>query len=139
MKQLLFLQKQIPSLRGGICFLFFMLVLIPLHAQEKQDLQFGNLFQDHMVLQRTKPINIWGSALPGRKVRVSMNGNDVSAKTNSQGQWQVALPPLKEKGPYTISVVSGTDRRDLKDVLVGDVWIASGQSNMEWLSEKHQF
>jgi len=132
MKHLLFLKRQIPYLREGICFLFLMLVVIPLHAQNKQDLQLVNLFQDHMVLQRATPISFWGFGVPGKEVSVHMGGNEVSGKTNSRGQWKIVLPALEEKGPYIISILSGNERIELKDVLVGDVWIASGQSNMEW-------
>jgi len=94
------------------------------------DVRLHGLFSDHMVLQRGRPIPVWGWADPGEKVTVEFRGwkRSVVAK---QGQWKITLPVQQAGGPDTL-VVRGKNRLELHDVLVGEVWIASGQSNMEW-------
>lgn len=131
MKKSLFLKKQVVSFSQIFWFLIIV-IFQPLHAQEQSSLQLGNVFQDHMVLQRNKPINIWGKAEPGNKVTVSMNGEKLSTRAGDNGSWSIELPALAKKGPYTVIIVSNEEVEELIDVLIGDVWIASGQSNMEW-------
>jgi sialate O-acetylesterase len=88
------------------------------------------LFQDHMVLQRGIADPIWGWAAPGTKVTVTMLGKTVTATANAQGAWQTKIGPFTAGGPYTLTV-EGAQKITLQDVLVGDVWLCSGQSNME--------
>lgn len=89
------------------------------------------LFSDHMVLQRDTPIHIWGTAAEGETVHVSFQGEEKDTVANSFGRWEFYLKPAKAGGPYSLTVV-GKNAITLQDVLVGDVWIASGQSNMEF-------
>jgi sialate O-acetylesterase len=77
------------------------------------------------------PIHIWGSADPGESVRVSMHGAQVQTTTDALGHWSVYLPTEKAGGPYTLTV-QGNNTITLSDILVGDVWFASGQSNMQF-------
>ena len=84
----------------------------------------------HMVLQREKPIHIWGWANPGEKVSVALQGTSRDGTADSLGDWSVFLPPQPAGGPYRITVTS-SNTIVLDDVLIGDVWFASGQSNME--------
>ena len=84
----------------------------------------------HMVLQRDKPIHIWGWSDPGEKVAVALRGNSRSAAGDSLGNWSVFLPPEAAGGPYQLTVTAA-NQIVLDDVLIGDVWFASGQSNME--------
>jgi sialate O-acetylesterase len=84
----------------------------------------------HMVLQRDRPIHIWGWSNPGEKVSVVFHGTTRDIAANSLGNWSVFLPPESAGGPYQLTVTSGNTIM-LDDVLVGDVWLASGQSNME--------
>ncbi|MFO7305528.1 MAG: sialate O-acetylesterase [Gammaproteobacteria bacterium] len=93
---------------------------------------FHELFQDHAVLQRDRPIPVWGRAAPGEQVRVSIDGTEVVTHADANGAWKVELPALPAGGPYTLtaSTASGTTQV-VSDVLVGDVWLCSGQSNME--------
>jgi sialate O-acetylesterase len=88
------------------------------------------IFSSHMVLQRGMPIHIWGWSAPGEKVSVSMHGATRDTAGDKLGSWSVYLPPEAAGGPYQLTV-TGSNRLVLDDVLVGDVWFASGQSNME--------
>ncbi len=88
------------------------------------------LFTDHMVLQRDAPIPVWGWTQPGQQVTVRLNGQEATAAAGSDGKWMVHLGPFAAGGPYTLDI-SGPESIALHDVLVGDVWICSGQSNME--------
>lgn len=89
------------------------------------------LFSDHMVLQRGKPIPIWGWDKPDKIVKITLNGKSVYAATDTTGTFRIALPPMKEGGPYSLQV-DGSTSKTIDDVYVGEVWICSGQSNMEW-------
>jgi sialate O-acetylesterase len=88
------------------------------------------LFSDHMVLQQGIKVPVWGTASDGEEVTVKLGGQTKTA-TAKDGKWQVTLEPLKPGQPQTLSI-SGQNRVEIKDVLVGEVWIASGQSNMQW-------
>jgi sialate O-acetylesterase len=92
--------------------------------------RLNGVFQDHMVIQRDKPVRVYGSADPGEAVKVSFNGASGATKTGTDGKWQVELPAAKAGGPFELSV-AGQNTITLKDVLVGDVWMATGQSNIE--------
>ena len=85
-----------------------------------------------MVLQQEKPVHIWGWAEPGEQVEVSFAGQTKKTKADKSGKWLVALGPLKaNKTPATMSI-TGKNTIKLDDLLVGEVWVCSGQSNMEW-------
>ena len=88
------------------------------------------LFTDHMVFQRGIKAPVWGWTQPGKKVTVSMDGKSAAATAGPDGKWMAALGPFSAGGPYTLTV-SGPEKARVADVLVGDVWICSGQSNME--------
>jgi len=88
------------------------------------------LLSSHMVLQRERPIHIWGWSDPGEEVTVEIHGVSRAAVGDSMGAWSVYLPPESAGGPYRLTV-SAKNEIVLEDVLIGDVWFASGQSNME--------
>jgi len=90
------------------------------------------LFADGAVLQRGQPIPVWGWASPGAKIAVSLDGHAASATADAQGQWQARLPAHAAGGPYVLQVQGDGATLQVADVLVGDVWLASGQSNMEF-------
>ena len=92
------------------------------------------LFTDGAVLQRGVPVPVWGTADEGEKVTVKFQGQEVSA-TAKDGKWMVKLAELKPGGPFVLAI-EGKNKVDVADVLVGDVWVCSGQSNMEWTLEK---
>lgn len=93
---------------------------------------FGN-YGDHMVLQRQKPLKISGQADPGTKVTVefSIPGLKGSAVADNQRHWQVTLPAQEAGGPYTVKISDGKSTIQFQDVLIGEVWLCTGQSNME--------
>ncbi|MCW1914606.1 hypothetical protein OJ996_13545 [Luteolibacter sp. GHJ8] len=89
------------------------------------------LFTDHMVLQRDQQDSVWGWTQPGAKITVTLAGKSADAVAGADGKWKVTLPALPAGGPHTMTV-SGPQSVTLNDILIGDVWICSGQSNMEW-------
>lgn len=94
------------------------------------DVSLSSVFGDSMVLQRDQPIPVWGESAPEDSVTVSLNGATAKTKADLQGVWTTKLPAMKAGGPYELTVQGEGDSLVLKDVLVGDVWICSGQSNM---------
>ena len=89
-------------------------------------------FSDHMVLQRGGPVPIWGSDKPGQAVTILIDGKArATAVANDKGDWSASIPQFDGVGPYVVTV-QGSTKLELKDVLVGEVWLCSGQSNMEW-------
>src|SRR5271157_323570 len=88
------------------------------------------LLADHMVVQRDLPVHVWGNAAPGEAVAVTFRGETRSAVADHYGRWSVYLPPAAAGGPFELTVKAG-NTITLRDVLAGDVWVASGQSNME--------
>jgi sialate O-acetylesterase len=110
-------------------------------AAAQAEVKPSALFSDHMVLQSGTLVPIWGTATPGEKVAVTMNGQSRSATADAQGKWTVGLYNLKVGGPYEMTI-AGDQAGDapivVKDVLVGEVWLGSGQSNMTFtVSKEH--
>ena len=95
------------------------------------ELSLPHFFSDHMILQREKPAAIWGKASPKTEVKVTFKGKTVVATSDEQGAWRVQIETgaADAKGSI-VSIRSGTEKVDIQDVLVGEVWLASGQSNM---------
>jgi sialate O-acetylesterase len=113
------------AMRSGISFFIVYCFSLAVSAQVK----LPRLVRDSMVLQRDIPVKIWGWAAPGEKVTVKFNSKSYKTKTGTDGKWSVTLSPLKAGGPYTMDI-SGSNKLSLKDILIGDVWFCSGQSNM---------
>jgi sialate O-acetylesterase len=90
-----------------------------------------NLFSDHAVLQRDMPVPVWGWADPGEPVAVVLGEQTKTTTAGQDGKWSVAFDPLPAGGPHRL-VVEGKNRVQVNDVLIGEVWICSGQSNMQW-------
>ena len=95
------------------------------------DVKLPNVFGDHMVLQQGQKNKVWGLADAGEDVTVSIDAQSHKAKAGANGEWHVMLDPLKVGGPYALTVKGKNDVK-FEDVLVGEVWICSGQSNMQW-------
>jgi sialate O-acetylesterase len=96
------------------------------------DVKLPALIGDHMLLQRDAPVRIFGKATPGESVSVAFRGQNVSTRTDTLGRWEVWLQPMKP-GPAASMTVRGDNTLTVSDVLVGDVWVGSGQSNMVFL------
>jgi sialate O-acetylesterase len=110
-------------------FRFFLCLLaatFPLHGE----VSLPKLFSSHMILQRDMPIHVWGSASPGEAITVSFHDLTNTTVTDTTGRWSLYLPPQPAGGPYTLTV-SGANSLQLDDILLGDLWFAAGQSNME--------
>lgn len=91
----------------------------------------SSIFFDHAVLQRGAPIHVWGHAMPGAKVSVSLAGNSASAVADARGRWSADLPAMAEGGPYVLEAKAGWRlRARARDILIGDVFLCAGQSNM---------
>ncbi|PPU78636.1 MULTISPECIES: sialate O-acetylesterase [Xanthomonas] len=90
------------------------------------------LFGDGAVLQRDQPMPVWGWSTPKASITVSFDGKRATTQADAQGAWRLSLPAHTAGGPYVLSVQGDGGELQVRDVLVGDVWLASGQSNMEW-------
>ena len=88
------------------------------------------LFADHAVLQRDRPIPVWGHAEPGATVTISLGSASATTQASAAGEWSASLPPMPAGGPYVLTARVGSDEVTANDVLVGDVFLCAGQSNM---------
>ena len=95
------------------------------------DVKLPHVIGSNMVLQRDIPVPIWGWADADEKITVMLGEHKVSTKADAKGNWQVKFPAMSAGGPHQMTV-SGKNTIELTNVLVGEVWICSGQSNMEW-------
>ena len=112
----------------------FLLVLIVAHcsflAKPASHIKVGKIFSDNMVLQREMDCRVWGTADAGGKVTVSLRDQKKTAIADKEGKWRVTLSPMKVGKPADL-IIAGADTLTFSNVLVGEVWLASGQSNME--------
>jgi len=100
------------------------------------DLWLPSVFSDHLVLQRDLPIPIWGTATPGAQVTASLAGKSAVAKAGEDGTWKLDFPKMDAGGPFRLEISAGALTRSFTDVLVGEVWLCSGQSNMDFTLAK---
>lgn len=113
--------------------LFFVFAPLFLTSNSTADeLELASVFGDNMVLQRDAPITIWGWAEPNQAVTVSIKDGSANANAGEDGSWHAVLPEIAVGDPFEVKVSSGESSIVLKNVLAGEVWICSGQSNMEW-------
>ena len=114
-----------------------LLALLPAAAASAQ-ISLPRLISDHMVVQRDLPVHVWGTAMPGEQVTVSFRGETGSTTAGNLGRWSLYLKPGVAGGPFEMivtgppSATPASQKIVIEDVLVGDVWVASGQSNMEF-------
>lgn len=111
--------------------LAFVAVVAAACGSVRADVTLPSIFTSHLVLQRDQADPIWGKADPGEEVTVTIGKQKHSTKAGADGLWKVTLEPLPAGGPHEI-VVQGKNKIVLEDILVGEVWLCSGQSNMEW-------
>ncbi len=90
------------------------------------------LFSDHAVLQRQKPLPVWGSAQPNEALTVRLAGQIQKTTADTEGVWRVTFTPFEAGGPFKLTVEAASDTVSVKDILFGEVWLCSGQSNMEF-------
>lgn len=118
-------------------YLLVLIVLIapvPLFAQ----VVLPRLIRDSMILQRDQKVNLWGWASPGEKMTVNFNGKKYRLKADEAGNWKMQIPATKAGGPYTIDIIA-SNKIIIKNILFGDVWFCSGQSNMVHQIELHKY
>jgi len=111
-----------------LALLFLITSVLPLHAEVK----LPAIFADHMVLQRQMPIVVWGWAAPGEQLTVEFGVAKASATADASGSWKVEMPPMDASAEGRPLTVKGSNTLTVNDVLIGEVWLCSGQSNMEW-------
>ncbi len=105
------------------------LLLLLLCMCASAEVKLPRVFSDHMVLQQGRDIPVWGSAAPGEKIAVTLGANERDTVAGADGHWTVRLPAMNAGGPFTMKV-KGNTTLQFKDVMIGEVWLASGQSNM---------
>lgn len=96
-----------------------------------QELAVPRFFSNHMVLQRDQPVRLWGWAAPGEEIRLAIDAFEITARADKQGKWECLYPSHPAGGPFEITIKGGGEI-SISDVYFGDVWVAGGQSNMEW-------
>ena len=106
-------------------FCFFFVIVQTVTAQVK----LPRLIRDSMILQRDSKINIWGWASKNEKIKIKFNGKNFKTTANTDGKWLLQLPPMKAGGPYTMNI-DASNHLVINNILIGDVWLCSGQSNM---------
>lgn len=112
----------------SFCVIFFLLLT---HFLCSAEVRLPKIFSSHAVLQRDMPIPVWGWAEKGEKITVIFNQRQQKVTADKNGKWRVIFPAMPAGGAYTLSV-KGANQITLTDIWIGEVWICSGQSNMEW-------
>jgi sialate O-acetylesterase len=116
----------------GLRVLAILVVALFFHSQGlKAEVKLPHIFSDNMVLQRNQQVKIWGWADPGESLIVTFNGQQLESTANTSGEWIVLLDPMGHGGPFELAVKGKNTIISRKNILIGDVWICSGQSNME--------
>lgn len=118
----------IVRIKKCISLFFFFAITIASFSQ----LKLPQIIRDSMILQRDARIKIWGWATTGEKVTIRFNEKKYNTTAGADGKWMTWLPAMKAGGPYTIDITASKTTISLKDILIGDVWLVSGQSNMEY-------
>ncbi len=109
-----------------------LLLVLALPFVARAELKLPGIISDHMVLQQKQASRIWGWDAPGTKVTVSFAGQTKSSQANKEGRWEVKLDPVNANAVPQVLAVAGSTKREIQDVLVGEVWMCSGQSNMQF-------
>jgi len=117
--------------------IFFIVTLFVTAENLRADVSLPAVFTDHMILQRGKPVQMWGTADPKEKVKVTLKGKTTKTTANKNGRWKVTFPAQKMCSQSFSLIVEGKNKIILNDILIGDVWVASGQSNMAWYWQNH--
>jgi sialate O-acetylesterase len=110
--------------------LTIVLIVLGLAGSARAELRLGSVFSDHMVIQQGRPTRLWGWAEAGRAVTIEIAGQKIDCKADARGRWSGEIAALQAGGPHTLIVSAGAQRTKVEDVLVGELWLCSGQSNM---------
>ena len=124
-----YFRKRIARAMAG---LFAAALLLAAAPEARADVALPDVLSDSLVLQRGVRVPVWGTASPGEAVAVSFAGRTKSTTAGADGRWRVWLDPLRANATPAVLTVSGRNRIELKDVLVGEVWLVAGQSNMQF-------
>ncbi len=117
-------------MKKAILFLWLSIFSLPLLSAQ---LKVSKLFSNNAVLQRGIEVPVWGTANPEDTVYLDFNGKPAQAKTDKEGKWKIVLPKMKAGGPFKMTISTTIEKISFKNILIGDVWLCSGQSNMEWI------
>lgn len=98
----------------------------------KPEISLPSLIGDHMVIQRDMPAPVWGKTVPKARVTVKIGEHTARTRADADGRWQVEVGPLDAGGPYEMTIGVRRSKAVVSDILAGDVWVCSGQSNMQW-------
>lgn len=124
--------KYCKTAKNGLLFILFLIMIN--ESGYAQKLRTPHFFSDNMVLQRDTTVSIWGWGARGRDMGLTADWlkDTLKMKTTGDARWFISLPTGKAGGPHTITIFSGNDTLQLKNILLGDVWLCSGQSNMQY-------
>ena len=111
---------------------FFWTILLVCSVMTNAKVTLPQLFQSGMVMQRNQPIPIWGKADAGEAITVTLNKKKVTTTADANGCWRVDMPQMKAGGPYELAI----NQLTIENVLIGDVWLLSGQSNIDVTIER---
>ncbi|MEX6689298.1 sialate O-acetylesterase [Danxiaibacter flavus] len=123
------------TISSGCCFLLCLFTLTISNNVNAQPVQLPHFFSSNMVLQRQKPIVIWGTARANYVFQIAFAGKNSKVVTGKDGKWQAVFPAMPAGGPYDL-VINADSSYTLRNIMIGDVWLCSGQSNMEWIMLK---
>lgn len=120
------------AIQKKIIWAFIFLIVSNAFAQNKETLKLPVIFTDSLVLQQGMEFPVWGNSCSNCEVKIAFNGSTKTTIANKNGAWKITLPATKAGGPFTLKVSDKNNNILLKDILVGEVWLCSGQSNMEF-------
>ncbi len=127
-------KNRILTINGLFLCLFILIIFVPvgciMKPEPASNIQLPVIFGNHMVLQQEVKVPVWGTADPAGEVLVKISGQEKRAIVGDDGRWRIDLDPLTAGGPHSLSVI-GQETITLEDVMIGEVWLCSGQSNME--------
>src|SRR5215204_4225128 len=120
-----------PGHTTNFSHLLLILLILVITSVARAEVRLPAIIGDNMVLQRESKVRIWGNANEGERVTVTFAGKSADTVADAKGRWQLWLGPFKAGGPFELTI-KGANLLTIKNVLVGEVWVCSGQSNMEW-------
>jgi sialate O-acetylesterase len=132
------MNKSLLKIPGKLLPLVLLLACIAAYSPLNASLQLASLFQDGMVLQRDKPVTIWGTDLPNTVITIQLGDGLYETVSDESGHWQLATAPMAASFDPLEMYILGSSEITLRDILIGEVWIASGQSNMVWTIQRSE-